>query len=159
MDKADQLLKSIFGYDSFRPLQSDVINYVLSGRDALVLMPTGRGKSICYQLPALLREGVTIVVSPLISLMKDQVDALQANGVSADAINSGNDEHINSSIKERCQSGELKILYISPERLMIEIPWLQKCVKVSMIAIDEAHCVSQWGHDFRPEYTQLGGTD
>lgn len=156
MDKADQLLKSIFGYDSFRPLQSDVINYVLSGRDALVLMPTGGGKSICYQLPALLREGVTIVVSPLISLMKDQVDALQANGVSADAINSGNDEHINSSIKERCQSGELKILYISPERLMIEIPWLQKCVKVSMIAIDEAHCVSQWGHDFRPEYTQLG---
>lgn len=156
MDKADQLLKSIFGYDSFRPLQSEVINYVLSGRDALVLMPTGGGKSICYQLPALLREGVTIVVSPLISLMKDQVDALQANGVSADAINSGNDEHINSSIKERCQSGELKILYISPERLMIEIPWLQKCVKVSMIAIDEAHCVSQWGHDFRPEYTQLG---
>lgn len=156
MEKAHQILKSVYGYLSFRPLQEDVIAHVVSGRDSLVLMPTGGGKSICYQIPAMMLEGTAIVVSPLISLMKDQVDALQANGIETEALNSSNDEHANRAIRERCRRGELKILYISPERLVTEVMWLQQNVNVSLFAIDEAHCVSQWGHDFRPEYTQLG---
>ncbi|WP_455586618.1 DNA helicase RecQ [Bacteroides sp.] len=151
-----QTLKTYFGYESFRPLQKEIIQNLLDRKDSLVLMPTGGGKSICYQLPALLCEGIAVVVSPLISLMKDQVEALRANGIAAGALNSSNDETENANLRRACIEGKLKLLYISPEKLITEIDYLLRDMNISLFAIDEAHCISQWGHDFRPEYAQMG---
>jgi ATP-dependent DNA helicase RecQ len=149
------LLKNVFGYDEFRPLQQEIIDRTLAGNDSFVLMPTGGGKSVCFQIPALCFDGITLVVSPLISLMKDQVQALQSNGIKADYFNSSISQQEESEVISRATKGEIKLLYLSPEKLIsVSNTWL-KSLNIKLVAIDEAHCVSMWGHDFRPEYTQL----
>ncbi len=156
MDMLDDALKHHFGYDSFRPLQREIVEASLSGADALALLPTGGGKSLCYQLPALLAPGLTLVVSPLIALMKDQVDALNANGVAATFLNSSIDAYTAAQRIDALDRGEYKLLYVAPERIVIPsfLAGLDRW-KLARIAVDEAHCVSEWGHDFRPEYRRI----
>jgi len=148
-------LKEYFGYEKFRPLQGKIIKSVFDGQDNLVIMPTGGGKSICYQLPAILLPQITLVISPLIALMKDQVDGLNANGVPAAYLNSSQEEADKQAIFQKIDNLEIKLLYVAPESLQFVDRFLTDG-KVSLIAIDEAHCISSWGHDFRPAYTQLG---
>ena len=157
MPDARDLLPSIFGFDAFRPGQEEIVDAVVAGRDVLAIMPTGGGKSLCFQLPALVRDGLTVVISPLIALMRDQVRALQEAGVNAGALTSGNTEEETETVWQAIEDGSLKLLYIAPERLASGgTERMLKRANCTLIAVDEAHCVSQWGHDFRPDYLRIG---
>ena len=154
---AQAALRTTFGFDAFRPGQADIIGTILAGRDVLAVMPTGSGKSLCYQLPALIRRGLTVVVSPLIALMRNQVAQLRGYGIAAASLNSANDFDENRQVFEQMARGELRLLYVAPERLAkSDTIALLKRSNVGLLAVDEAHCISQWGHDFRPEYLSLG---
>ena len=154
--KAHDVLKKVYGFDTYRGQQEQIIDHVISGGNAFVLMPTGSGKSLCYQIPSICREGVGVVVSPLVALMQDQIQALTLLGVKCAAINSNMSAEANAASIRKMRAGELDMVYVAPERLLSdEFLGILKQTKLALFAIDEAHCVSQWGHDFRPHYTDL----